>query len=267
MNKKMVWALVIGLATTGVGVTTTYAAATSTTTGNEQVVTKAAVKDKGSHFHMKDQTELLSLLKLDEQALKDKKAAGQSLAEIAEAQGVTRQQLSDALVKQQETQLAQAVADGKLTQEQADSKKASFADKVAQMIDAKGDAPFMKGHDGFGKGMGMKKGGHLGKADQTELLNLLKLDQQALHEKRAAGQTLAEIAEAQGVTRQQLIDVLVKQHEAQLAKAVEEGKLTQEQADTQKATISDKVTKMIDEQGHGHGDFKKGKRPAAEATE
>ena len=196
---------------------------------------------------MLDNTKLLSLLKLDKQALKEKRDAGQTLAEIAEAQGVTRQQLIDFLTEQQASRLAQAVTDGKLTQEQADKMKASFPKMVEKMIDAKGKGEFF-----VQGGPRMVFGFH--ELENAELLSLLKLDEQALHDKRDAGQSLAEIAEAQGVTRQQLIDFLTKQNETRLAQEVKDGKIQQEQADQMKQHFPQMVEKMIDDKGHG--DFK-----------
>ena len=256
MSKKFQWALVIAIATAGIGAGTAYAANNGSDAfglGKFTVSQDAASVEQHMRGAIKivapmmGNTELLSLLKLDEQALKEKREAGQTLAEVAEAQGVTRQQLIDFLTEQHATQLAQAVKDGKLNQEQADKMKASFPQMVEQMIDAKGkDKFFVQG------GPRMVFGFH--ELDNAELLSLLKLEKQAFYDRSAAGQSLAEIAEAQGVTRQQLIDFLTKQNETRLAQGVKDGKIQQEQADQMKQHFSQMVEKLIDDKGHG--DFK-----------
>ena len=239
-----------------------YAAEDPTATANTaaQVQEKVAFdkvkmghgKGFGGGMAIKDNTELLTLLNLDAEALQEELKAGKTLAEIAEAQGVDTQDVIDLLVEQQTEKLAEKVEAGDLTQEQADEMSANLAERVEQQVN--NPQPF--GHFGIGRGFG-----HF--ANSEELLSLLNLDAEALQEQLKAGKTLAEVAEAQGVDTQDVIDLLVKEQTAKLAEAVETGKLTQEQADEMSANLAERVEQQVNNpqpvghfgMGRGFGGF------------
>ncbi|MGG2921706.1 hypothetical protein [Brevibacillus parabrevis] len=188
--------------------------------------------------------ELLSLLKLDADKLGEELKAGKSLAAVAEAQGVSVDDLVSLLVEQQEAKLKEAVTAGKLTQEQADKMNENAAERIKEMV--------QNTHQdrGPGKGFGFGFGGGFDKNE--ELLSLLKLDADKLGEELKAGKSLAAVAEAQGVSVDDLVSLLVEQQEAKLKEAVTAGKLTQEQADKMNENAADRVQKMVE------GSFTKG---------
>ncbi|MFM1651735.1 hypothetical protein ACI7RC_06495 [Brevibacillus sp. B_LB10_24] len=188
----------------------------------------------GVKFDIRDNQELLSLLKLDAEGLQTQLKNGKSLAQIAEAQGVAEDDVISLLTKQHEEQLAKAVEDGKLTQEQADKMKEKTAEMVKNMVE--------NTHQRMGGGFGVK----FDIRDNQELLSLLKLDAEGLQTQLKNGKSLAQIAEAQGVAEDDVISLLTKQHEEQLAKAVEDGKLTQEQADKMKEKTAEMVKNMVE---------------------
>jgi len=68
-----------------------------------------------------------------------------------------------------------------------------------------------------------------------------------------AGQTLAQVAEAKGVSRQTVVDALVAGHNARIDRAVAEGGLTAEKAVAKKAGVVAHVTAEVDEV-HRKGD-------------
>ncbi|NRQ56859.1 hypothetical protein [Brevibacillus sp. HD1.4A] len=186
--------------------------------------------------------ELLSLLKLDADKLGEELKAGKSLAAVAEAQGVSVDDLVSLLVEQQEAKLKEAVTAGKLTQEQADKMNENAAERVKEMV--------QNTHQDRGPGKGFGFGGGFDKNE--ELLSLLKLDADKLGEELKAGKSLAAVAEAQGVSVDDLVSLLVEQQEAKLKEAVTAGKLTQEQADKMNENAADRVQKMVE------GSFTKG---------
>lgn len=192
-------------------------------------------------FGLQDNTELLTLLKLDAEKLQTELKAGKSLAELAEAQGVSTDDVIALLTEQREKQLAEAVTSGKLTQEQADKMKERLADDVKRMVEDK--------HDGKGMGKVLIKG--FGFHDNAELLSLLKLDAEKLQTELKAGKSLAEVAKAQGVSTDKVIALLTEQHEKQLAEAVTNGNLTQEQADKMKEHLAEGVTHMVENNHDG----------------
>jgi len=184
---------------------------------------------------------LLDLLKLTQDELCTMMQEGKTLAEIAAAQNVERQAVIDLLVKEHEAHLQEMITNGRITAEQAEQMKTHFATMAEQQVDAK------PGSFGFGKGHG--KGGHgkfFLKHSSQALLDLLKLTQDELRTQQQAGKTLAEIAAAQGVERQALIDLLVQQHNAHLDQHVTEGKLTEEQAAQMKEQSAALTEQLVD---------------------
>lgn len=89
-----------------------------------------------------------STLGIDTAALKDELKSGKTLGEIADARGVDRQKLLDAMSAAMKKDLDDAVANGKLTQEQADRMLEKF-----QSIDH-----LNKGHFGPCKGKHVDSG-------------------------------------------------------------------------------------------------------------
>ncbi|MBX3315034.1 MAG: hypothetical protein KF906_12015 [Actinobacteria bacterium] len=168
-------------------------------------------------------------LNMTEDELRSALADGKSLAEIAEAQGVDRQALIDALVAAGEARLDEA--------------KANLPDRIADAVDKT-----FEGRGDMGGRFPILSKGLTVAADtlgmtEDELRTALRED----------GKTLAEVAEAQGVDRQTLVDALVADANARLAEKVADGTITQEQADERAGTITDAVEKMVDGEGFGQG--------------
>ncbi|WP_301173056.1 hypothetical protein [Brevibacillus nitrificans] len=187
----------------------------------------------GKGFGFDSNEELLTLLKLDAAKLQEELKADKTLAAIAEAQGVDEDDVIALLVKQEAAKLAEAVKAGKLTQEQADKMTENSSERVKAVVE---NTHQDRGHGKMMFGFGFGK--------NEELFTLLKLDETKFKEELTAGKSLAEIAGAQGVDKQEVIDLLVSKQEEQLAEAVKAGKLTQEEADKRSeefATIAQKV--------------------------
>jgi hypothetical protein len=129
-----------------------------------------------------------------------------------------------------DTALSKLVADGTLTQDQADKVKAALKAEI-------GDRPFrggpgMMGHRGDGH--------HLDAAAKA-----LGLSTDDLRTQLDGGKTLAQVAQDKGVDPQKVIDALVADENAELDQAVEDGKLTQAQADDMKSHAVERVTNMV----------------------
>lgn len=81
--------------------------------------------------------------------------SGQTFAEIAEAQGVDPQTIVDALLADRQAVLEQAVADGRLSQEQADWMLEEMAEHLSERL----TQPWAPRSFGTGwMGMGMRHG-------------------------------------------------------------------------------------------------------------
>ncbi|MGY2066084.1 hypothetical protein [Blastococcus sp. SYSU DS0619] len=129
--------------------------------------------------------------------------------------------------------LSGLVSDGSLTQEQADQVAGTLAE---QGLGGRG------GHPGGGWLDLSAAAGALGLTEE-ELRTALEPD----------GTTLADVAEDQGVAAEDLVDALVLAEEERIAEAVEEGRLTQEQADERLADVETRVTERIESTHLGRG--------------
>lgn len=126
------------------------------------------------------------------------------------------------------------VSDGVITSAQADRVAETLAESAAT------HGP----RDGQGHGPGLWHGG-VGMALDAAA-DALDMDEAdvlaALHD----GRTLADLAEQQGVERQELVDALVDAAREHLQQAVEDGRLTQEQADEKLADVADRIEEWLD---------------------
>lgn len=193
--------------------------------------------------------QLLDLLKLEQEALKEKLSAGSTLAQVAEEQGVTREQLKKAL-------------NDEFKEKQAEQLK-QFETNLDSMVDGKlggFDKLDSKGKGGlFGKGMA-------GILDTAELTKLLGITEDAVKESLASGQSLAELAKEKGVDTGKLTETLKSAAVEGINTAVADGKLTQEQADKQIENLDARIEKIVNSEGfkgglrggHGGGDRGRG---------
>lgn len=146
--------------------------------------------------------------------------------------------------------LAALVADGTITQAQADA--------VAQTLATTQGVGGPGGHGGGpGGGLGVLREG-LATAAST-----LGVSEDDLRSQLESGSTLGEIADTAGVDRTTLVDALVTFAQEQVTARVTAGDLTQAQADEITADLETRVTDGLDRAlptggpggrgGHGHG--------------
>ena len=90
--------------------------------------------------------------------LQEALADGQTVAELAEAQGVALEDLVDALVEPMIERIEQAVEGGRLTQEQADEQIETMKEHLLQQL----ESGFELGHGGFSGHPGPMRGGRWG---------------------------------------------------------------------------------------------------------
>ncbi len=125
---------------------------------------------------------------------------------------------------------------GTITAEQADAVTAHLVESL----------PERGGHGGdHGGGHGGDRGGLGGFGRSEVLTDLLGIDAATLREELRSGATLAEIAAANGVSTDDLIAALVTAADERLDTAVENGRLTAEEAAEKLAEIETKITDRI----------------------
>jgi hypothetical protein len=132
-----------------------------------------------------------------------------ALADVAARVGVSEQELRDAFQAEALERLDQAVADGRLTEEQAA--------EIRERIES-GEGPGFRAHHGPHHG----PGGPVALGLETAA-GYLELEPEALLEELRSGRTLADVAEEQGKSVEGLEDVLVAEARERIHEIVTEG--------------------------------------------
>jgi len=133
------------------------------------------------------------------------------------------------------------VDDNTITEEQADRVAETLADELPSH--GRGG-----GHGGHGGPGGMGRG--LGLDSAAEALGLTEDE---LREALSDGDTLAEVAEQEGVAVDAVVEALVADARERLAQAVEDGDLTQAEADEMVTDLEARVRERVEEGGFsGH---------------
>ena len=126
-----------------------------------------------------------------------------------------------------------------------------------------------------GRGGGLGHGRH-GFPFDGEILETLGIDVATLREQLQAGSSLADIAEAQGVDVQALIDALVAEGSERIDEAVAAGRIDEAEATTRKAELETRITELVNTPFDGsfgdrgerhHGGGEPGDDPAQTPTE
>ncbi len=100
-------------------------------------LSEAGLGDRGGHHGRgPDLATAAEALGMTEEDLREALGTGATLAQVAEDQGVAVDTLVQALVAAEEDRIAEAVVDGRLTQEQADERLADLEQRVTDRVEA-----------------------------------------------------------------------------------------------------------------------------------
>ena len=134
--------------------------------------------------------------------------------------------------------LADLVEQGTLTQEQADAVEEAITSRMGPGI-----GRFGHRHHGFGMALDAAAGAI---GIETEELRSALMD----------GQTLAEVAEANGVEREAVVDALVTEAQTRIDQALEDGRIDEDRATELAERAATKAEEVVDgtlpERGFGH---------------
>ncbi|UFJ39984.1 hypothetical protein LOK74_18365 [Brevibacillus humidisoli] len=130
---------------------------------------------------------VLKLLQLDEQSLRQQLKQDKSLAEIAAERGVSLDRLTEEVAKERSKRLDRAVADGKLSADDAKEMKARQISGIQKRLQAKWSERKMHR-----------------RARLAQLADTLKMTPDELNRQLESGKSLAEVAEEKKVPTEQL---------------------------------------------------------------
>ena len=114
----------------------------------ERIGTFRGHRGLAGRFHLETAAETIGI---DVADLADALRDGQTIAEVAEANGSTGQAVVGALVDEMNANLDQAVEDGNLTTERADEIRAEAPDRIESMVNGEFEGRMgLRGHRGVG---------------------------------------------------------------------------------------------------------------------
>ena len=155
------------------------------------------------------------------------------LNDVAGQLGVTPERLSSAFKTALKNRIDQAVKDGHLTQAEANRMKAAIDRESVPML---------------GPGFGFRHGGprlHREHHGLEAAAKYLGMTEAALRTQLQNGKTLAQVAKDRNKSVDGLVTALVAEKKARIEQAVNDGHLSQAQADQLVAGIKEHVTAMV----------------------
>jgi hypothetical protein len=144
--------------------------------------------------------------------LRSELASGATLAQVAEANGVDTQAVVDALVAGGNTRIDTQLANGRLTEAQAERRRATLPDRAAEYVAApieRDSAPRIVG--------GGRRGAMRLAADA------IGVPRRELRAELDAGRTLAEVAADHGVDPEAVVDAILSRTRARVTTLVNGG--------------------------------------------
>lgn len=195
--------------------------------------------EKAAHHRGHDFVDLTIAAKaigITEEELRKELRDGKSIAQVAEAKGVSADTVIDALVGDAKAHLAEHVAAGRMTQAEADRIEANLEERVTAMVNHT--------REGREERKERRPGAHL-KANLAVAAKALGMTEVEVRTALASGQSLAQLAESKGVPVATVIAALVDHAKTNLAAKVAAGELTQAEADAKAATIELRINEMV----------------------
>lgn len=184
------------------------------------------------HRHGKFIT-VVDVLGIEAEELRERLAAGETIADIAAAEGIDVEDVIDALVADAQERLDEAVAEERLTADEAEDRLTDIEDRVTDFVN--GELTFPDRH----------RHGPGGFATGT-VADVLGLEPAELAEQLEAGSTLADIAAEQGVAVDDLATAMLEPVYERIDAAVDSGDLTQEEGEAARAEAEARIAAIID---------------------
>ena len=233
MNRKLLGAAAFSLALAGGGAAGAILGTPNLTLAQDAGSDDDTAEAPAEGFRFRNGGEQLSVaaeaIGITEEELRTALEDGQSIAQVAEANDVEVQTVIDAMVAAATERLETAIDE--------------LPDKMAEVVEREGLPD--RGPGGPGRG-------HFG-AGLDAAAEAIGIESEELRTALRDGQTIAEVAEANDVDVQTVIDALVADAEAALDEAVSNDRLTEDQAAEIKENLPDRIEAMVNGEGpFGH---------------
>jgi polyhydroxyalkanoate synthesis regulator phasin len=172
---------------------------------------------------------------------------GKSLAQVAQAHNKTGADVATALKNEAHTRIDQAVTNGRLTADQANTQKTQADQRIDQFVNQvmPQGGPGGRGPGGFGFGFGGRGFGFIG-AGLDAAANAIGITPQQLRQE-LPGKSLAQVAEAHNKTGADVATALKNEAHTRIDQAVTNGRLTADQANTQKTQLDQRIDQLVNQ--------------------
>jgi polyhydroxyalkanoate synthesis regulator phasin len=161
--------------------------------------------------------------------------------DAADQLGVESDDLTAALKQALQNRIDEAVAAGRLTEEQGEQLKERIASADTPLLGALGA---FGGHHGFGGPRGFG-GRHLGLQGLDTAASFLGMTESELRAELEDGSSLADVARAERKSVEGLVQALVAAAEKKIDAAVDDGKLTEAQAAEIREDLDERITDLV----------------------
>jgi hypothetical protein len=192
-------------------------------------------------------------LGMTEAELRTELQNGKSIADLAEEKNLDTQVISDTYLEQLQADLDAQVADGSLTQEEADAKLADKTEALADRLTGTWRHSDSERGD-TGRGFLGSSRDEIRSLLMTVAAEKLGMNEAELGTELQNGKSIADLAEEKTVDTQVISDAYLEQLKADLDAQVADGSLTQEEADAkleQKTeALPDRLTGTWHDLGH-----------------
>ncbi|MCU6791031.1 LysM peptidoglycan-binding domain-containing protein [Paenibacillus sp. WQ 127069] len=191
---------------------------------------------------------LLTVMNLTADQLRQALESGQSLSEIGASQGTNMQKVADLVADALKATLERELNDGHIIQDQFNVRLNEVADRAAYALSRthpKPPAPPALGTLAPELGLGPTLGPGLEQLNQEALLSLLSISSDKLTSSLRSGQSLSDIAAAQGIDVQKLIDLAAQGLTSRLDQELSEKMIWKDEYETRKQEISVRAADAI----------------------
>lgn len=169
---------------------------------------------------------------------------GRTIAQIAEERGISVSTVVDELLVPVKERLDKAVVDGKLSQEQAEQGLSKAEARITEMVQNATPQDIVRHR--AGKLISQDKRAGRTKVLLNQVCQIVNLDSEEMLAQLKEGKKIVEIAQEQGVSRDELLQALTDRAQERLDKAVSEGKLDGDKAVEMMPKIEEGLAKFVD---------------------
>jgi polyhydroxyalkanoate synthesis regulator phasin len=168
------------------------------------------------------------------------------VADVAAEQGVALEDVVEALLAQPREHLEEAVAEGQMTQEEADERLAEVEQRINKALERSG-FPMDWGAHPWMRQAGRWGWQARGRADA--IASVLGLETEELVAALGEDKSVADVAAEQGVALDEVVEALLVEPREHLEQAVAEGQMTQEEADERLAEMEQRIEASLEQPG------------------